>query len=187
MSLILVWPGERYLPSYVDALTRGWSPDNMREIEAAKEELAAIATDSHSFLASLVDRDAAGPPITLLDGSTAPRLPGYHRWMWDGDLCGSIGFRWQPGTTALPPYCLGHIGYSVVPWKRNRGYATAALRLFLPEARQEGLAFVELTTDRSNVASCRVIEACGGQLVETFVKPAQLGGSEGLRYRISLT
>jgi len=71
--------------------------------------------------------------------------------MWDGEFCGSIGFRWQPGTTALPPYCLGHIGYSAVPWKRGNGYATTALRLLLSDARARGLAFVELTTDADNI------------------------------------
>jgi len=35
--------------------------------------------------------------------------------MWDGEFCGQIAFRWQPGTEALPPHCLGHVGYSVVP------------------------------------------------------------------------
>jgi predicted acetyltransferase len=107
-------------------------------------------------------------------------------WMWDGDFCGSIGFRWQFGTSELPPYCLGHIGYSVVPWKRGRGYATRALRLLLPLAKAEGLAYVELTTDADNVASRRVIEANGGTVVEHFVKPAEYGGAESLRFRIEL-
>ena len=75
------------------------------------------------FLASLVDREAQGDPVALPDGSTVPRLPGYQRWMWDGEFCGSIGFRWQRGTEALPPHCLGHIGYAVVPRKQNRGCA----------------------------------------------------------------
>lgn len=122
--------------------------------------------------------------MVLPDGSTVPRLPGYHRWMWDGEFCGSIGFRWQRGTTELPPYCLGHIGFSVVPWKRRRGYATRALELLLPAARQEGLAYVELTTDADNVASQRVIAANGGKLVEEFRKPAVYGGAESLRFRI---
>ena len=43
------------------------------------------------------------------------------------------------GTEALPPTCLGHIGYAVVPWKRGRGYATRALAMLLPEARKEGV------------------------------------------------
>lgn len=181
----LVWPAEEYLAGYRRALEREWSPDNVRP-EAGREELEQIARDPAAFLASQVDREASGPPILLPDGSTVRRLPGYHRWMWDGEFCGVIGFRWQPGTTALPPTCLGHIGYSVVPWKRGRGYATRALQLLLPEARQEGLAFVELTTDAANLPSQRVIEANGGTLVERFHKPAVYGGAEGLRYRIDL-
>jgi predicted acetyltransferase len=181
----LVWPSIEYLPSYVRALEQGWSPDNLRP-EEGHEELDRIALDAERFLAEQVDREAKGPPVRLPDGSTVARLPGYHKWMWDGEFCGSIGFRWQPGTTALPPYCLGHIGYSVVPWKRGKGYATRALELLIPEARQEGLAYVELTTDADNIASRRVIEANGGTLVERFNKPAGYGGAPSLRFRIFL-
>jgi predicted acetyltransferase len=182
----LVWPAREHLASYVAALERGWSPDNIRGEVAAREELKKIAADPAAFLAGLVDREATGPPITLPDGSTVPRLPGYRRWMWDGELCGSIGFRWQPGTAALPPHCLGHIGYTVVPWKQGRGYATLALGLLLPEARGEGLPFVELTTEPANIASQRVIVANGGVLVERFITPAALGATEVLRFRIDL-
>jgi len=153
---------------------------------AADEELAEIAKDAAAFLSRLVDREARGGPVTLPDGSKVERLPGYRRWLWDGEFCGSIGFRWQPGTEALPPYCLGHIGYAVVPWKQGRGYAREALRQLLPEARAEGLRYVEITTEPDNTASRRVIEANGGVLVEQFTKPPQYGGTPGLRYRIML-
>ena len=181
----LVWPGPEHLPDYRRALERGWSPDNLRP-EAAQEELARIAENTEAFLAEQVDREAKGPPIPLPDGRSVTRLPGIHRWMWDGEFCGTIGFRWQPGTAELPPYCLGHIGYAVVPWKRGRGYATQALAEILPEARAVGLPYVELTTDASNLASQRVIEANGGRVVERFNKPAGYGGAESLRYRIDL-
>jgi predicted acetyltransferase len=181
----LVWPATEHLASYIAALERGWSADNTRG-EAAREELAKINADPHRFLGSLVDREAKGDPITLPDGSIVPRLPGYRRWMWDGEFCGSIGIRWQAGTAALPPHCLGHVGYTVVPWKQRKGYATAALRLLLPEARAIGLPFIEITTDPENFASQRVIEANGGVLVERFTKPAQFGNRPGLRYRIAL-
>lgn len=185
-DLTLVWPAREHLAGYVDALQRGWSPDNVRGQAAAREELDRIAADADAFLAAMVDREAAGGPITLLDGSTVPRLPGYRRWLWDGDFCGSIGFRWQQGTEALPPHCLGHIGYAVVPWKQRRGYATRALAMLLPDARTEGLRWVELTTSPGNRASQRVIEANGGELVEQFTTPAGLGGRPELRYRIRL-
>jgi predicted acetyltransferase len=182
----LVWPSRAYLPGYVDALERGWSPDNLRGLIAAQEELERIASDADAFLASLVDREATGNPITLPDGRKVPRLPGYRRWLWDGEFCGSIGFRWQRGTEALPPHCHGHIGYTVVPWKRRRGYATLALRELLPEARAEGLRYVEITTGKANVGSRRVIEANGGELVEEFVAMNLPGTPQELRFRIYL-
>ncbi len=184
--MTLAWPDRAHLPGYADALRRGWSPDNVRGAEAAREQLAAIATDPDAFLAGLVDREAAGEPIRLLDGTTVPRLPGYVKWLWDGEFCGAISFRWQPGTEALPATCLGHIGYSVVPWKRRRGYATAALRDLLPDARAEGLRYVEVSTAADNVASQRVVLANGGVLVEQFVTPPSLGSVVERKYRILL-
>ncbi len=185
-EMTLVWPARPHLPSYITALVRGWLPDNLRDGPAVQAELARIAADADAFVTSLVDKDATGAPITLPDGTTVPRLPGYRRWLWDGEFCGTIGLRWQRGTEALPPYCLGHIGYSVVPWKQGRGYATRALREVLPEAKAEGLRFVEITTDPDNVASRRLIEANGGVLVEEFVTPSSLGGVRKLRYRVQL-
>ena len=183
--MVLVTPAEAYLLSYVAALERGWSPDNLRE-EATKEHLARIAANAPAFLAAQVDLDASGDPIQLPDGTTVQRLPGLVWWMWDGEFCGTIGFRWQRGTEALPPTCLGHIGYSVVPWKQRRCYATRAVRATLPFAAQQGLRYVEITTTKDNVPSQRVIAANGGVFVEEFVAPASLGGRVHRRYRIAL-
>jgi predicted acetyltransferase len=182
----LVWPASQHLASYVAALARGWSPDNVRREAAAREQIERIAAHPDLFLASLVDREAKGDPITLKDGTRVPRLPGYIKWMWDGEFCGSIGARWTPGTEALPPHCLGHIGYSVVPWRQGRGYATAALREMLREFAAEGLRYAEIVTDPDNMPSQRVIEANGGVLIEEFTKPASLGGTQSLRYRVAL-
>ena len=185
MLVKLVWPSSHYLPGYVAALEQGWSADTSRPA-AAQEELAKVTENPNSFLAEQVLREPKGEAVTLPDGSKVPRLPGYRQWLWDGEFCGLIGLRWQQGTHELPPHCLGHIGYAVVPWKRRLGYATSALRQFLPAARAEGLSFVEITTDPENIASQRVIEANGGVLHERFTKPAQFGSSPGLRYRIVL-
>lgn len=179
----LAMPSRALLAGYVAALEAGWSPDTTRP-EAADEELAKIAEDADAFLRRQVDREAQGGPVTLPDGSQVPRLPGYRLWMSDGEFCGVIGFRWQPGTVELPPHVMGHIGYSVVPWKRRRGYATRALGLMLAHARAEGLPHVVITTDLANAASRRVIEANGGGVPERFVKPPQYGGATALRYRV---
>lgn len=182
----LLVPSLAQLDSYADALKRGWSPDNIRLEEAVREELELIAEDPKAFVALLDDREAKGGPIMLPDGTEVARLPGYRRWIWEGGFCGSVAFRWQPGTSALPAHCLGHIGYSVVPWKQRRGYATKALALLLPEARKEGLDYVEISTDPDNLASQKVITANGGIFVKRFRKEPAYGDSEGLLYRIRL-
>ena len=182
----LVVPALEYLDAYADALRRGFWSDNLRREESAREELEKIAADPAAFVASLDDPEARGGPITLSDGSTVPRLPGYRRWMWDDGFCGSVNFRWQPGTSDLPEYVLGHLGYAVVPWKQRRGYATKALALMLPEARKLGLQHIDLTTDPDNLPSQKVITANGGSLVSRFLKVAGHGGTESLLFRIPL-
>ena len=180
----LVQPTLEYLPGYVDALKRGWHADNTRGQDAIQEDLDAIAKDAAKWVALRTDIEARGAGITLPDGTVAKRIPGYALWMWDGEFCGMINFRWQNGTPDLPPTCLGHIGYSVVPWKRGLGYATKALGDILKDVPNRGLPFAELTTDVTNLASRKVIEANGGVLIEEFTKTAHHGGTQGLRYRI---
>lgn len=180
----LVTPAVEHLDSYVRALEAGWSSNN--EVDVSARELAAIRDDPTGFLAAMDDREAAGPPVDMPDGTTVPRLPGIVRWIWDDGFCGRIGFRWQKGTAELPPHCLGHIGYAVVHWRRGRGHATWALGRMLDEARAMAMPHVELTTTPDNVASRRVMEAHGARLVERFEKPAAYGGGAALRFRIAL-
>jgi len=182
----LLRPDLEMLPGYVDALERGWSWDNARATEGARESLAAIREDPQRFVASLHDPEGLGPPIALPNGSKLPRLPGYHLWMWDGEFCGSANLRWQRGTSELPPDVLGHIGYGVVPWKQRRGYGTRALALMLDHARSEGLDYVEITTDPANQASQKVVLANGAVFIERFTKTQHHGGGESLRFRIEL-
>jgi hypothetical protein len=69
----LVRPGPEHLASYVAALEGGWSADNERGIEAAREELSSIQSDAAAFLASMEDREAKGPPKSTLQNSEARR------------------------------------------------------------------------------------------------------------------
>jgi predicted acetyltransferase len=181
----LIIPSLEYLPAYKSALENGWNGDNGRDrfIEA---ELAEIKSNPEEFVASKTDQKGKGPPIVFDDGTSAPRIPGFYRWMWDDELVGSINFRWQHGTTDLPSYCLGHVGYSVISAFRGRGYATEALRQILPEAITLGMPFIELTTDLDNIASQKVIQKNGGVLVGEFDKPQIHGGAPSYLWRIYL-
>ena len=71
-------------------------------------------------------------------------------------------------------------------FRGSRGYATQALKLLLPDAKQRGLTYVELTTDPDNIPSQKVITSNGGYLVERFIKSAAYGSKEALRWRIDL-
>ena len=182
----IVRPEEAHLESYKKALIQAISSGTAANLAEVQDELLEIEADPESFLAKQEDPKALGGDVKLPDGSFVPRLPGITRWMWDGQACGSINFRWQEGSTELPPHCLGHIGYEVFSWKRNKGYASEALKQILPEAVKLGMPFVELTTDVDNFFSQRVIQKNGGVLHEKFVKPQSHGGMDGLRFRIYL-
>ena len=183
-ALRLVRPAAEHLAQYVAALEAGWSASNINSAAIAAEEMAKIKADPANFLAQLDDPAGLGGPITLSDGRMVPRLPGFRRWMWDGEFCGSIGFRHLPGTSELPDYVLGHIGYGVVPWKRGQGVATRALGLLLAEIAPLAMEYVDLTTDPDNIVSQKVIQAHGGVLIDKF--EAEGYGKTELRWRIWL-
>lgn len=58
----------------------------------------------------------------------------------------------------------GHIGYSVRPSQRGKGYGKVMLGLVLKKARALGIKRVLVTCDDNNIASARVIEVNGGKL-----------------------
>jgi predicted acetyltransferase len=176
----LVRPALEHLPSYIRALQSGWIPNEMRP-ESASEALEKISQDKAEFIHWLND-SSPGQTIPLPDGTLVPRLPFMTRWLWDGEFCGSIQFRWQEQdgrvVDDLPDYCLGHIGYSVVPWKQRQGIATQALSLMLPIAREQGIRVIQISTQPMNRASQRVIEANGGQFTKAVKPPVFYGHSE---------
>lgn len=168
--LVLSPPSLELLAGYEAALVAGWSPNATRDVCA--EQLAALRENRGRFLNDLRHQDWV---ITGPDGQTVTTLASRLFWISDGGFCGSINLRFAVGTEELPPHASGHVGYAVIPSKRRRGYATRALTLLLPMARDEGLSRILVTCDEDNTGSLKVIAANGGVLAGSEAHPAIAG------------
>ncbi|CAD5901751.1 conserved hypothetical protein [Carnobacterium maltaromaticum] len=62
----------------------------------------------------------------------------------------------------------GHIGYSINPTERKKGYGKQMLEQALIEAKKQGLEKVLLTCDSDNQGSRKIIESNRGILEETI-------------------
>lgn len=61
----------------------------------------------------------------------------------------------------------GHIGYSIRPTERGKGYAKEQLRQGLKLAKEKNIKSVLLTCHKDNLASKKTILACGGRYEDT--------------------
>lgn len=97
----------------------------------------------------------------------------------EGQIVGIVNFR-----HSLTDFYkdLGHIGYSVRPSQRRKGYATEILRKTLKIAKKQGLTEVYLVCKRDNYASKKTIIKNHGLLNRTFKN----NEAECEEYRISL-
>ncbi len=113
-----------------------------------------------------------------------------HTWLTvrqsDGRVVGIVNYRPSPLSEFVLRYG-GHIGYSIRPSERRKGYAREQLRLTLEKCRAEGEERVLLTCDPANTASERTILANGGVLENEVPDEPGLGGSGTIRrYYITL-
>jgi len=65
----------------------------------------------------------------------------------------------------------GHIGYSIKPCERRKGYATSMLRAILPYCKDLGLDKILITCIDSNIGSEKTILNNGGVYESTVCEP----------------
>ena len=84
----------------------------------------------------------------------------------DQKIIGMIDIRHNLENDFLTQYG-GHIGYSVCPDERNKGYATEMLKMGLEYAKSLNIEKVMIACFSDNIPSIRTIEKSGGILSET--------------------
>ena len=138
--------------------------------------MLAKCEDPHTWLAHLrsLEREETCPPHWV----TATLFVCVRKT--DGRIVGMLDLRHRLNDF-LAEYG-GHIGYSVRPDERRKGYAKRMLALALPEARKRGIDRVLITCDDDNIGSARTIEANGG----VFERTARLEDEILRRYWIDL-
>ena len=130
-------------------------------------KLTEASTDAE-FLHNLLH---PSPIVELPNGSQVARVPETRFWRHDCDtFIGSVSLRHYLTPELEMTGC--HIGYAVHAPFRNQGHAKALLRHALEVAHERGIERVLITALADNTASQRVIEACGGQLLDELAAPA---------------
>lgn len=102
----------------------------------------------------------------------------------DGKIVGNVICYWELGH----PDCqkLGHMGYMVAPSFRRQGFASRFVSFALKRYREKGMDSILIATDQTNLASRRLIEKMGGQLVALEEVEYQEQLLQSARYKLKL-
>ena len=149
MSLELVLPNRRYLPSVREAIAEYKRTPSKFEINAVSKMIAAADNDFADYFTA-TENDRQGIGLT----------PGYvaHTvfWLVDGDrYIGTFNLRHE--LTPMLEQVGGHIAYQIRPSEQRKGYVSAGLKLCLEKARERGLDKVLITCEEENIGSYAVM------------------------------
>jgi len=162
--LRLVRPGIKYARSFCEM-----AEEFQRAGETRYESvLPLLREDFPAYLRLLAEYEN---PRTVSPG----RVPQSEFWLVDREsqkVLGNIRLR-----HALNPRLEqigGHIGYTIRPSERRKGYGTRMLAMLLDRLKKAGWDRVLITCNSDNLGSARIIEANGGCLEDQ-----RLNESEG--------
>jgi predicted acetyltransferase len=167
----LVPPGPRWQKSFLESV---------EEIRAANEDEhttgLSILPPIGSFPGESVTLEQLRAPDEFTRFTVRLRELADPEIQLPDDIVPTTQLWWVSGTTYLGRLSIrhtltgwlrqygGHIGYGVRPSARCQGHASAMLAASLPAAKRLGIDPALLTCDDTNLASRKVIEACGGRL-----------------------
>lgn len=160
-TLLLLKPSRAYLPqiaAYRNEFSRclDWlhGSGGLMEIEDPEAWLRHVALYEHQD--------------QVPEGETSFSQYLYVR-QEDQKIVGMINIRHRP-TGPIGTWG-GHVGYSVCPSERRKGYATRMLRDALPHCKALGLQRVLLTAGDENTGSVKAILANGGVFENAVMSP----------------
>lgn len=134
---------------------------NANEYVINGSELFDKITDYDEWLEKVTANscaDTVDPNWVLTDTFFAVRTT-------DKKIVGIIDLRYQLNDFLLN---FGNCGYSVRPSERKKGYATEMLKQICNIAKKYGLLELQLSVEKSNVASIRTIQKNGGVYSRSF-------------------
>lgn len=184
MTLSLVKPSRKFLPSYLEALREG----HFINMQLGFGDIPAeeIERDPESYLAKLNDRR---PFDVELEGQTYKVIDHELLWITDGArFFGTLALRYNGDDEVINTYA-GHVGHAIRPALLNQGYGTRAIEAVFDEvtARMSahGLSHIYITCAPDNYASVRLVEHFGGKIAGE--KPDVFGKGPSRRYELQLT
>ena len=149
--------------AYADEITTYRS----ETLETAPYVNGAFELAGHPDPAAWIARcEARTDPVTVPEGDVEA-----DEWLMvndDSRILGMTNIRRHIDDPFFAEYG-GHIGYSIRPSERGKGYGTIQLTLALDKCRDLGLTSVLLTCDPDNEPSRRTILACGGVFDRTTI------------------
>jgi predicted acetyltransferase len=130
--------------------------------------------------------------LTSFETDPVHKVPTYYFRMLHAETVADLGhIRLRVKSTRHVELYAGHIGYLVHEPHRGHRYASRAVALLIPLARECGINPVWFTCDPENAASRRTLEIVGARFVELINVPENCivrrdGHPQKCRYRLDI-